>query len=81
MYLQTLTDEELLRYAEQTMDALTTSDLERELILRLRATVDAEEEGEDPRLTLLDEAGFDDEAGLEKFLSRVNEIRDLAGSL
>lgn len=34
MYLPALTDEELVRFAEQSIDPLTTSDLERELIAR-----------------------------------------------
>ena len=35
MYLPSLTNEELLRYAEAMMVPLATSDLERELIKRL----------------------------------------------
>lgn len=40
MYLPSLTDQELLVHAERTMDPITTSDLERELMKRLQARLD-----------------------------------------
>lgn len=72
MYLAMLTDDELLVHAEQTMDALTTSDLERELIKRLQART---EEGADNTslVDALDEAGIEDE-DLPKIVKVLDEF-------
>lgn len=52
MYLPTLNDEELLRYAESTQNAITSTDLEIELVKRMAALLD--DQGDD-RLAPLDE--------------------------
>lgn len=42
MYLPMLTNKELLAYAEQQIDDLTSTELERELIKRMADLADAE---------------------------------------
>lgn len=71
MYLPMLTDEELLTHAEQTMHALTTSDLERELIKRLQARVDL---GDDERIAVLDDVDADDADDLRAMFDVLTEF-------
>lgn len=70
MYLRTLTDDELITYAEQTTNALTTSDLERELLARFR------EQNNDDRLTVLDDAGIDTADDLKVYIAQVGKARE-----
>jgi hypothetical protein len=44
MYLPSLTDDELVRYAYQSENALTSTELERELASRLEALLDGSSE-------------------------------------
>lgn len=85
MHLPMLDDKELLTYAEQTMHALTTSDLERELIKRLQARVDQEaeevEEVDDERLVVLDDEGIDDADALRTHFATVANIKSAVDDL
>lgn len=54
MYLPSLNDEELLRYADSTQNAITSTDLEVELTKRLAALLDNQD---DDRLAPLDKIG------------------------
>ena len=70
MYLRTLTDDELITYAEQTTHELITSDLEHELLVRFRERI------EDGRLAVLNNAGIDTADGLKHYITQVGKARE-----
>lgn len=70
MYLPTLSNAELIRFAEQTQDDLTTSDLERELTKRLAAVEDNE------LLNFLAEKEIDDADDLRGVFEEADRAED-----
>lgn len=58
MYLPGLNESEFLRYAEQQLDTLTSSDVERELLRRYTALID-NSEAYQPFIDVLDEYGIE----------------------
>lgn len=64
MYLPMLTNKELLVYAEQQIDDLTSTDLERELIKRMADLVDTESRLNE-MLEGFEQHGFDADSALE----------------
>lgn len=78
MYLPALTDPELIRYADQTLDPLTSTDLERELLKRFEAagSYDDLEEQFSSFLGVVQEAigQFPDEDFLQDAIERIQDL-------
>lgn len=62
-----LTDDELLNLAQTTLDPLTCTDLERELLARFEYVA--------PLLNALNEFGYDDPEALKQDLQHLADIR------
>ncbi|SDH41786.1 hypothetical protein [Propionivibrio dicarboxylicus] len=76
MYLRTLSNEELVRYARASENELTTSDLERELIVRLE-----EASQEDERLAILDGQELETADDLTAFFQKIERAQTLVADL
>lgn len=75
MYLPTLTDDELIRYAEQVADSLTTTDLERELLKRWKEQI-AEGELDTSFAAVLEDFDHDSAENLRADLDLAAAVRE-----
>lgn len=73
MYLPSLSDDELVRHAENVADSLTQSDMERELLRRLEARVANDT---DPLVQLAEEFELDAEELRNLLESHPGDLRD-----
>lgn len=78
MYLPALNDDELIRYADSTLDPLTSTDLERELLKRFVARL-AEEDEEKSFATVLGDFDYADAEDLRADLNLAAAVREATG--
>lgn len=78
MYLPSLTDKELVAYADQTQDPLTTSELENELAKRLELRVYA---GHDEIIDILSDRFIDTAEELKAFFDKLDTLKEKAEEL
>lgn len=79
MYLPALTDKELLSYADSTLDPLTSTELERELIKRLQDLFDAQPET--PMQDALDEHNIITPQDLQDLVDERDGLREKIDSI